>query len=41
MLKLGINTIFIDQMPKCIVFKKYILFWHQNFQQFNPHYDNP
>jgi hypothetical protein len=30
----GISTIFIDQLPACLVLEKCLLFWHQNFQQF-------
>jgi len=37
----GINTIFIDQMPICLVFKRYILCWHQNFQHFTSQADIP
>jgi len=30
----GMNTILIDQMSTHVVLKKYILWWHNHFQQF-------
>ena len=37
----GISTISIDEMPTWLVFKKYILCWHQNLQKFTMKTDNP